>query len=195
MSDLALSKAIHEATLFLEQIHADVRSLLTTLTDLLGQERWRSVYDGKVSWYLAPKLEGGWCWVLHDAWLLFLPQACKDSNSDRLIALSGNFKQPEGAVHAYATFAASIVRFPIKVDAEAVWEDWEPNHEVYKACLGKDEPVTLSLDKFTSWSGRGRAANVATIILPLSTLTDADVLRKKVVIPLLNAEKTLGAKS
>jgi hypothetical protein len=192
MSDLALSKAIYQATVFLEQVHADVRSLLTTLVDVLERERWRSVYGGRVSWDLAPKFEGGWYWVLPHAWLLFLPQACTDTNSDRLIAVSCNFTKPEGTDHDYATFAASVVRFPTKVAADEVWDGWEPSPEAYKACLGKDGPVVLSLDKFSGWSGR--AANVATVMLPLSDLTDADVLRTKVVGPLLEAEKKLGVK-
>ncbi len=191
MSDIALSRAIYNATAFLEQVHEDVRSLLTALVSMLERQGWYEAYAGSVSWELKPKLEGGWYWVLPAAWLVFLPHAREDKMSDRFIAVSCNFTHSEGVDHGYATFAASVARFPTKASVGEVWEDWEPKPEAYTACLGQGGFVTLSLDKFSDYSRH--KANVATIILPLCDLTNADVLQAKVVNPLLAEEKKLKA--
>lgn len=192
MSDLTLSKAIRQATVFLEQVHEDVYSLLTSLVDMLGRDGWCVAYNGRVSWDLGCKLESDW-WVLPDAWLLFLPQACKDMNSDRFIAVACHFTQLEGTIHDYATFTASAIRCPNKLSADALWYDWEPHAEVYSACLGKNAFVALPLSKFTR--KLRLEAKASTIMLPLSDLTEANALRTKIVEPLLAEEKKLGAKS
>jgi hypothetical protein len=192
MNGIALSKAIHDATAFLEQVHEDVRSLLTTLVERMEHHGWHEAYNGRVNWGLSPKLDGDWYWVLPDAWLLFLPREPSIRLSERFIAISCNFTHPKGADHGYATFAASVTRLQKKVPVDEIWDEWEPNPEVYAACLGQDEFVSLSLDKFCGSSRY--TANVATLIFPLSDLTDPDVLQTKVIGPLLEVEKKLGAK-
>lgn len=191
MSDLTLSKAIRQATIFLEQVHADVRSLLTELIGMMERKGWRSAFGHKVSWDLAGKLDGG-CWVLPECWLLFLPQSSgAASESTRMLGFGCSFFQPDGTSHDYATFAASAVRFPTAVPATTVWDKWQSSPHVYEACVGRGAPVSLSPDQFRGCFPLADA--VTTLIVPLCDVTELDVLRTLVVEPILSAEAALGA--
>lgn len=183
MSDPTLSKAITQATVFLEQVHADVQTLLAELIAQLERVGWRPAYGNRVSWDLSNKLDG--CWVQSGAYIYFLPKKNVEARkANRLIAVTCTFGAPEGASHGYATFAASFVRFPqpVHMDDDDPWaDDYGP--AAYQACLGQSGPVKLERHQFDVAFPKAEA--VSAVILPLCELTGVDALHARVVAPLL----------
>lgn len=185
MNQPVLSKAIIEATRFLEQVHDNVQELLNELIGQLESVGWRPSHGNRVSWEVSNKLDKGY-WLVAYPNLTFLPKANVESRkARRMIAVCCMLTSADGTEHDFATFEASFVRFskPVHVD-----DAWAEHFELsaYQACLGRSGPVGLSAEQYRS--SFPLAESVSTIMLPLCELTSAGVLQAKIVAPLLALE-------
>lgn len=185
---ITLGQSICQAVRFLEGIHRDAFTLLTTLDELMQKEGWYSTEKGKVSDDLSNALTAD-KWVIKSLYRIFAPQR-RVTNTDRAVAIHVEFDPPNAYDEPLCLLIAA--RFPTPTSYDDIWNHWDRSgSERVLRYLAVNKGVQALDQQLLHQDFLPQANKAAAFCVPLCDLDGINAVKDKIVTPLLQTVNAL----
>jgi hypothetical protein len=180
MTTKSAGAPVVESVRYLNRIHDDVYSLLTTLDEKLDALGWEPIEKNRVSYELGNGLDAH-AWLLSSLWRFYVPR--HEQSSTRLIAFE--LRLDPGPSMDEPILLVLVARAKASRSLRDVWASWADADKLLEFASGQTGPVAVPPEILQAEKLAPSAEQGVALCVPLFDLNGTDALEKRVVQPAL----------